>query len=79
MRDIENKMNDTIDDIVVQNATKPTRYNISVFTNLITTKKEIYLSKRDFYAEANDDISVRYYNAKAEACQELLYTISLMF
>ena len=60
-------------------ATKPTRYNVSVFANLITTKKEIYLSKRDFYAEANDDISVRYYEAKAEACKELLHTISLMF
>lgn len=55
------------------------RYNISVFTNLIATKKEIYLSKRDFYAEANDDLNMRYYDAKAEACQELLYTISLMF
>ena len=59
--------------------TKPTRYNISVFTNLIATKKEIYLSKRDFYAEANDDINMRYYDAKADACQELLHTISLMF
>ena len=72
-------VNDTIDDIVMPNATKPTRYNISVFTNLIATKKEIYLSKRDFYAEANDGISMRYYDAKADACQELLYTISLMF
>ena len=59
--------------------TKLTRYNVSVFTNLIETKKEIYLSKRDFYAEANDDLNVRYYDAKAEACRELLHTISIMF
>ena len=58
---------------------KPMKYNVSVFTNLIATKKEIYLSKRDFYAEANDDINMRYYDAKADACQELLHTISLMF
>lgn len=58
---------------------KPMKYNVAVFTNLIETKKEIYLSKRDFYAEANDDLNMRYYNAKADACQELLYTISLMF
>ena len=58
---------------------KPTKYNVSVFTNLIATKKEIYLSKRDFYAETNNDINMRYYDAKAEACQELLYTISKMF
>ena len=75
-------MSGVVNDIVMPNATKPTkptRYNISVFANLIETKKEIYLSKRDFYAEANDDISMRYYDAKADACQELLYTISLMF
>ena len=59
--------------------TKLTRYNVSVFTNLIETKKEIYLSKRDVYAEANDDLNVRYYDAKAEACRELLHTISIMF
>ena len=58
---------------------KPMKYNVSVFTNLIATKKEIYLSKRDFYAETNNDINMRYYDAKAEACQELLYTISKMF
>ena len=75
-------MSGVVNDIVMPNATKPTkptRYNISVFANLIETKKEIYLSKRDFYAEANDDINMRYYDAKADACQELLYTISLMF
>ena len=64
---------------VMPKMTKLTRYNISVFTNLIETKKEIYLSKRDFYAEANDDPNVRYYDAKAEACRELLHTISIMF
>ena len=58
---------------------KPTKYKVVAFTNMIEATKEIYLSQRDFYAEANDDISVRYYEAKAEACQELLYTISLMF
>ena len=58
---------------------KLTRYNVSVFTNLIATKKEIYLSKRDFYAETNNDMNMRYYDAKAEACQELLYTINTMF
>ena len=58
---------------------KLTRYNVSVFTNLIETKKEIYLSKRDFYAEANDDLNVNYYDAKAEACRELLHTINTMF
>ena len=75
-------MNDTAENVrytVMSKITKVTRYNVSVFTNLIETKKEIYLSKRDFYAEANDDISMRYYDAKAEACKELLYTISLMF
>jgi len=79
MNDMEKMTKDTINDIVMPNETKPTRYNVSVFANLIETKKEIYLSKRDFYAEANDDISMRYYDAKADACQELLYTISLMF
>lgn len=58
---------------------KPMKYNVSVFTNLIVTKKEMYLSKRDFYAEANDDLNMRYYEAKANACGDLLYTISLMF
>ena len=71
-----NDMAETMSDTLVQ---KPTRYNISVFTNLIATKKEIYLSKRDFYAEANDDINMRYYEVKADACQELLYTINTMF
>ena len=79
MNDMEKKINDTIDDIVMPNATKSTRYNISVFTNLIATKKEIYLSNRDFYAEENDDINVRYYEAKAQACRELLHTINTMF
>ena len=55
------------------------KYNVSVFANLISTKKEIYSSKRDFYAEANDDLNMRYYDAKVDACQELLYTISKMF
>ena len=58
---------------------KPTKYNVSVFTNLIATKKEMYLSKRDFYAEANDDINMRYYEAKAEACRELMCTINALF
>ena len=58
---------------------KPMKYNVSVFTNLISTKQEIYLSKRDFYAEANDDLNMRYYDAKADACRELLYTMSKMF
>jgi hypothetical protein len=55
------------------------KYNVSVFTNLIATKQEIYASKRDFYAEANDDLNMRYYGAKADACRELLYTMSKMF
>lgn len=58
---------------------KPMKYNVAVFTNLIKTKKEIYLSKRDYYAEEEDFLNMRYYDAKADACNELLYTISLMF
>ena len=76
---MEKMTNGTINDIVMPNETRPMRYKISVLANLIETKKEIYLSKRDFYAEANDDINMRYYDAKVDACQELLYTISLMF
>ena len=60
-------------------APKTMKYNVSVFTNLIATKQEIYASKRDFYAEANDDLNMRYYDAKADACRELLYTMSKMF
>ena len=58
---------------------KPMKYNVAVFTNLIKTKKEIYLSKRDYYAEEEDSINMRYYGAKADACNELLYTINEMF
>ena len=76
-------MNDMVNDIIQATETpkvpKLMRYNISVFTNLIETKKEIYLSRRDSYAEANDDLNMRYYDAKADACQELLYTINSMF
>lgn len=79
MNNMEKMTKGTINDIVMPNETRPMRYKISVFANLIETKKEIYLSKRDFYAEANDDLNMRYYEAKADACRELLYTISLMF
>ena len=76
-------MNDMVNDIIQATETpkvpKLMRYNISVFANLIETKKEIYLSRRDSYAEANDDLNMRYYDAKADACQELLYTINSMF
>ncbi len=72
-------VNDTIRAIETPKVPKLIRYNISVFANLIETKKEIYLSRRDSYAEANDDINMRYYDAKADACQELLYTINSMF
>ena len=58
---------------------KPMKYDVAVFTNLIKTKKEIYLSKRDYYAEEEDSINMRYYEAKADACNELLYTINEMF
>ena len=72
-------VNDTIQDIETPKVPKLMRYNVSVFANLIETKKEIYLSRRDSYAEANDDLNMRYYDAKAEACRELLHTISIMF
>lgn len=55
------------------------KYDVAVFTNLIKTKKEIYLSKRDYYAEEEDSLNMRYYEAKADACSELLYTINEMF
>lgn len=55
------------------------KYNVAVFTNLIETKKEIYLSKRDYYAEEDDFLNMRYYEAKADACRELLHTISKTF
>ena len=58
---------------------KPMKYDVAVFTNLIRTKKEIYLSKRDYYAEEEDSLNMRYYGAKADACSELLYTINEMF
>lgn len=58
---------------------KPMKYNVAVFTNLIKTKKEIYLSKRDYYAEEEDFLNMRHYEAKADACSELLYTINEMF
>lgn len=58
---------------------KPMKYDVAVFTNLIKTKKEIYLSKRDYYAEEDDFLNMRYYEAKADACRELLYTINEMF
>lgn len=55
------------------------KYNVAVFTNMIETKKEIYLSKRDYYAEEDDFLNMRYYEAKADACRELLRTISETF
>lgn len=58
---------------------KPMKYNVAVFTNMIETKKEIYLSKRDYYAEEDDFLNMRYYEAKADACRELLRTISETF
>ena len=58
---------------------KPMKYDVAVFTNLIKTKKEIYLSKRDYYAEEEDFLNMKYYDAKADACSELLYTINEMF
>lgn len=58
---------------------QPMKYNVSVFINLIAMKKEAYLSKRDFYAKANDDLNMRYYDAKADACRELLYNIEKIF
>lgn len=58
---------------------KPMKYDVAVFTNLIKTKKEIYLSKRDYYAKEEDSLNMRYYEAKADACSELLYTINEMF
>lgn len=58
---------------------KPMKYNVAVFTNMIETKKEIYLSKRDYYVEENDFLNMRYYEAKADACMELLRTISETF
>lgn len=54
---------------------KPMKYNAAVFINMVTAQKEIYLSKRDYYAEENDYVNMRYYDAQADACRELLHTI----
>ena len=72
-------MNDMVNDTGYIEVPKPTKYKVVAFTNLIAATKEIYLSKRDFYAEANDDINMRYYEAKADACRELMYTINTLF
>lgn len=72
-------MNDMVKSIKGTIMQKPMKYDVAVFTNLIKTKKEIYLSKRDYYAEEEDSINMRYYGAKADACNELLYTINEMF
>ena len=72
-------MSVVVNDIGYIEVPKPTKYKVVAFTNMIEATKEIYLSKRDFYAEANDDLNMRYYEAKADACRELIYTINTLF
>lgn len=62
---------------VVQN--KPVKYSPSVFINLISAEREVYLDKRDYYASNNDDVNMRYYEHKADACRELLRLITEKF
>lgn len=51
------------------------KYSPSVFTNLIEAELNIYQDKRDYYAQMNDDVNMRYYEAKSDACRELLRLI----
>lgn len=62
---------------VVQN--KPIKYNPSVFINLISAEREVYLDKRDYYASNHDDVNMSYYEHKADACRELLRLITEKF
>ena len=51
------------------------KYSPSVFTNIIEAELRIYQDKRDYYAQIHDDINMRYYEAKSDACRELLRLI----
>lgn len=58
---------------------KPVKYSPSVFINLISAEREVYLDKRDYYASNHDDVNMRYYEHKADACRELLRLITEKF
>lgn len=51
------------------------KYSPSVFANIIEAELNIYQDKRDYYAQLNDDVNMRYYEAKSDACRELLRLI----
>lgn len=72
-------MNSTKDKVYTTAAVKPLKFSPSVFINIISAQREIYLDKRDYYAESHDDINMRYYEHKADACRELLRIITENF
>ena len=72
-------MNNTIDKVYTTALAKPLKFSPSVFINIISAQREIYLDKRDHYADIHDDINMRYYEHKADACRELLRIITENF
>ena len=44
-------MNNTTDNVYTTATVKPLKFSPSVFINIISAQREIYLDKRDYYAD----------------------------